>query len=234
MATINTKLILAIGEDWYNLLGDQFSANYMNKLSMRLLQERKEHVVHPASEEVFNVYKLIKPQDVRVVILGQDPYPDGSYSGMAFSNPKGRSWNKVSPSLKNIFKEIDIEFNYGNIQHHNPDLTRWANQGVFLLNTILTVRDKAPLSHAEWGWEYFTSCTIKRLSENYPSIVYMLWGNNAKSYEKYIKKENNLIILTSHPSPLAVHSGGWFHTGIFMRCNEFLKQNNKQEIKWVE
>jgi uracil-DNA glycosylase len=164
---------------------------------------------------------------VKVVILGQDPYHEkGQAHGLAFSTPEGRP---IPRSLKNIFKEINNE--YGNPIPESGCLESWANQGVFLLNTVLTVEEGNANSHSKCGWQIFTDNVIKLLDCQTQPIVFMLWGKQAEKKKELIKNPNHLVLITSHPSPFSARRG-FFGSNHFIKANEFLKQNNLKEINW--
>lgn len=223
---MNIKHIKEIlGEEWGSLMQQQFQMRYMYDLSEFVRQERRKHVIYPSTEEVFTVFKDLQPSNINVVILGQDPYHDGRYHKMAFSN---REDAKVSPSLRNIFKEIEQE--YGE-RPHSTDLKFWQQQGVFLVNTILTVRKGEPLSHSGMGWERFISACLRALSTEYHHNVYMLWGLNAQNFARYINGEHNLILKSAHPSPLSARK--WFGNNHFRLANEYLKEKKNIEINWI-
>lgn len=219
-------------QGWENLIGKEFSKEYMINLSKIITKERENKIIYPDSEIVFRIFDSISPANIKVVILGQDPYHDGSADGYAFSNSKNK--DKVSPSLRNIFKELEKEYSILEPFHNtDPDLKRWVEQGVFLCNTILTVEKGKPLSHSGLGWELFTEKWLTELSENYKHIVYMLWGNGAKKFKKYINENNNLILEAKHPSPLSANYGGWFGCNHFKLSNAYLKDYKKEKITWI-
>lgn len=158
------------------------------------------------------------------------PYPDGSYDGRAFSNNEEKG--TVSPSLKNILKEVEDDVYNGFMLHQNPDLKRWEDQGVFLMNRVLTVVKGKANSHQNIGWEKFTNVVISTLSNNFNNIVFMLWGGNARAVDRFINEKNNLVLRTGHPSPLSANRGYWFGNKHFSKANKYLKDNNIQEIIW--
>jgi uracil-DNA glycosylase len=223
-----SKLHEAIGS-WANTpLVEEFNKDYFRKLAYNIKLERMKYNVFPKPDEVFKAYQLTSLADIKVVVIAQDPYPTaGDANGLAFSF--NEQLNKSIPkSLKNIFKEIesDIGFNL----YHNPNLTRWAVQGVFLLNTYLTVREGKPLSHKDFGWETFTRKTVELICEKTDPIVFMLWGKHAQTYYDMIPARHE-IIMTSHPSPLSAHMG-FLGSKCFSRANSYLKVYNKSEINW--
>lgn len=215
---------LRIGESWYKKLETEFKQPYIQELSKFVSQERKEYTVYPAGEDVFKAYRLTPFHQVQVIIIGQDPYPHKYASGLAFSSSNER----VTPaSLKNIFKEIESDTGSTN---KDPDLERWAKQGVFLLNRTLTVRKGEPFSHANKGWEEFTLRTIQKLCTSWKPKVFMLWGRSAQKLEKAIPK-HHLVLKSTHPSPLSAHSG-FFGSKHFSQANEFLNRQNLKTINW--
>jgi uracil-DNA glycosylase len=214
--------------EWQEFLKEEINKDYYKNLVSFLNNEEKENkVIYPSKENIFNALS-ISPKDIKVVILGQDPYHGVNQAhGYSFSVKKGIT---LPPSLKNIYKEIENEFGY-KMSKTNGDLTPWVNQGVMLLNSILTVRKGEASSHKNQGWEIFTDKIISSLASNYNNIVFMLWGAYAKGKTSLAKKNNNLILTSPHPSPFSVHSG-FFGNNHFKLANEFLKANNKEEINW--
>lgn len=224
-----------IGPSWATLLGSEFRREYMKKLSGVLKEERKKYNVRPESKNVFRAYKTTPYEKVRVVILGQDPYykPDQA-NGLAFSTHENLT--KTPPSLQNIFKEVENDLGEDAFRvYHSPDLTRWATQGVFLLNTVLTVRQGRPGSHMNLGWEYFTLKTIQYLNASPPPIVFMLWGSFARGYKEHIDEGHHLVLEASHPSPRSAKQG-FFGCKHFSKANQFLKATYGEgsTIQWVE
>ena len=208
-------------------------APYFEKLLLLLDEKYATTSVYPTQDAVFRVFET--PLDaIKVVILGQDPYPTYGYAnGLSFSvQPAIFPYPK---SLLNIFREIKRE--YPTFEPENGDLTPWQNQGVFLLNTLLTVEKGLPLSHKNIGWETFTSNAIIHLSKKNKHVVYLLWGKNAHAIEKHIDTTKNLIIKTSHPSPLGYTKSGqdfiaFKESGQFNTCNTYLKANKQVQISW--
>ena len=206
---------------------------YYKSLTDRLIQETKSYTILPELKNRLKVFELSQTK-VKVVIIGQDPYPTpGHASGLCFSVNENVS--PLPKSLINIFKEIKKEYPDFNPKHGN--LNHWLDQGVFLLNTILTIRAGEPLSHKGIGWEIFTENIIKHLNQNQKNIVFLLWGKNAHAYEKIIDKKNHLIIKTSHPSPLGYTKSGkdfcsFKDSNQFIETNRYLISNNKGEIHW--
>lgn len=216
-----------IGNDWDLFLQDEFEKDYYKKLESFLRQEYKESTILPKKEDIFTALKLTPYKDTRVVILGQDPYHgQGQSHGLAFSVRKGV---KTPPSLRNIFKELNTDL--GCSIPNNGYLEKWARQGVLLLNTAFTVREAQANSHSKIGWEKFTDRIIQVLNDRPEPIVFILWGNNAKSKEAYITNSNHFIIKSFHPSPLAA-SRGFFGSKPFSKTNKFLQSIGQEEIDW--
>lgn len=216
-----------IGNDWDQILEEEFQKDYYKKMEKFLLEEYREKTIFPEKEDIFAALKMTPYRDVKVLILGQDPYHgQGQSHGLAFSVKKGV---KIPPSLRNIYKELkaDLELDLP----EDGYLEKWASQGVLLLNTSLTVREGEPNSHSKIGWEIFTDRIIELLNEREIPLVFILWGNNAKSKEKYIRNKKHHIIKSFHPSPLSA-SRGFFGTRPFSRTNEFLQRLGRDEIDW--
>lgn len=210
---------------WEKLLENEFEKDYFLNIKKHLENERCKYNIYPEKNSVFNAYKLTPFNKVKVVILGQDPYYNkGQSHGLSFSVNKG----KIPPSIKNIFKELKNDLK---ITRTNYNLTDWAKEGVFLLNTCLTVREKQPLSHEKIGWQYFTLETIRLINKHKNNIIFILWGNNAIKYEKYIDKTRHLIIKTSHPSPLSANKS-FLGSKPFSKTNNYLIKNNITPINW--
>ncbi len=217
MANANLNLRELIQNDWKNILNSCFDQEWMGQLERQLADEYESQQVFPPISDVFRALQLTSFEDVKVVILGQDPYHGiGEAQGFSFSVPNGI---KTPPSLRNIFKELAADLGG---QRTQTDLTDWANQGVLLLNTVLTVRANQPGSHAKLGWQKFTSMIINSLNQRDKPIVFMLWGNYAQQAGKQIDETKHLVIRCSHPSPLSANRGGWFGTKPFSRANDFL------------
>ena len=194
-----------------------------------LSEEEQKEKLDPDMFNIFNGLKLTALKDIKVVILGQDPYHEkGQAMGLAFSVPKGE---KIPPSLVNIYKEIESET--GNKMPSHGDLRGWARQGVLLLNTVLTVREHLANSHKGKGWEEFTDGVIKKISEEKEGVVFLLWGANARSKKTLINKNKHLILETVHPSPLSAYNG-FFGCGHFNLANEYLKKIGKTPIDWSD
>lgn len=219
-----------LGESWYQLLKDEFDKDYFKDIAGVLKTERRRYNVFPPSDKVFRAYRLTPYHRAKVVIIGQDPYYNkGEADGLAFSVTD--SLAQTPPSLENIFKEIERNFDKMNLEW-STDLTPWAEQGVFLLNRILTVREGQPLRHLDIGWQQFTNKTIDLLNKSPRPTVFMLWGNTAKQMSRRLDTDHHLVLPSSHPSPRSSYLGfnGCEH---FRKCNEFLKENNQSPINWI-
>jgi len=218
---------IKIVPEWKMLLEEEFAKPYFKELRMKVRGEYLKGPVFPHPSRVFRAFELVKPEEVRVVILGQDPYhTPGVADGLAFSTlPK----NPIPPSLQNMFKEIESEF--GISVNRNPDLTRWAAQGVLLLNASLSVRSGEANSHAEYGWHLFTDAVISALSQKEEHIVFMLWGAFAGKKEDLIDREKHLVLKSPHPSPLSA-SRGFFGNNHFIAANEYLEKHGRGVIDW--
>ena len=217
-----------IDNNWDEILKGEFEAGYFKKLSGFINQEREQKVIYPPEHEVYKALKLTSPEQVKVIILGQDPYINpGEAHGLAFSVGQGI---KVPPSLRNIYKELnaDLEINIPKI----GCLESWANQGVLLLNAVLTVEAGKSNSHAKKGWEKFTDSIIKYLGQKEKPIVFILWGKNAQSKEQFINNPAHLILKAPHPSPLSA-STGFFGCKHFSQTNKFLSENGLDIIDWT-
>ncbi len=198
--------------------------NYKN-IEGIIKEEYKNNTCYPKYEDIFKAFKLTPYENVKVVIIGQDPYHTKGYAnGLAFSVPNNI---KISPSLANIFKELKSDLN---VERSNSDLSDWAKQGVFLINASLSVIENRPGSHLKY-WESFTDECIKYLEKNDNVIIYILWGNFAKAKKNLITNKNHYIIESSHPSPLGAYHG-FFGSKPFSKCNEILEKNNISKINW--
>ncbi len=219
--------MVKIAEEWKALLGEEFEKLYFKSLSEKVREEYLQGPVFPHPSKVFRAFDLVKPADVRVVILGQDPYhTPGVADGLAFSSLPG---NQVPPSLLNMFKEIEAEF--GITCERSPDLTRWAKQGVLLLNASLSVRAGVANSHAEMGWQLFTDAVLSAISETQKNVVFMLWGAFAGKKSDLVDWEKHLVLTSAHPSPLSAHRG-FLGNNHFRLANEYLKEHGRGEIDW--
>jgi len=217
---------------WEEVFKNLENEKYFRDLQSFLDIEYKNKTIYPPREEVFNAFKLTPLNDVKVVIFGQDPYPNpGEAMGLAFSVKEGI---KLPPSLQNIFKEIYKEFGVDRDLPKNGDLTYLATQGVLLLNSYMSVEAHKPLSHKIKEYESLLIDIISILNKIHKPIVFMLWGGNAKKYRKYLTNPYHKVIETNHPSPLSANRGGWFGSNCFVEANKYLKENNVEEIKWMK
>lgn len=219
--------MINIGNEWDELLSDEFKKDYYIRLRQFLISEYNTKTIYPPMNDIFNALKTTAYSDVKAVILGQDPYHGaGQAHGMCFSVKKGV---EPPPSLKNIFKEIHDETGLPIPAH--GELTQWAERGVLLLNTALTVREGQANSHRGQGWEIFTDRIIELLNERDKPIVFLLWGGNARAKKKIISNPKHLVLECAHPSPLSAHSG-FFGCGHFTKANDFLKAAGMEPIDW--
>ena len=218
-----------IGNDWDNVLKGEFDKEYYLKLRRFLKSEYANHTVYPDMYDIFNRLKYTPYADVKVVILGQDPYHEpGQAHGLSFSVQKGVA---LPPSLVNIYKEISDEFGV-RMPRDCGCLTDWAKQGVLLLNATLTVRAHRANSHSKRGWQIFTDNVIKKLNEREKPVVFMLWGSNARSKKTFINADRHLVLECAHPSPLSAYRG-FFGCGHFIKANEFLARHGEKPIDWT-
>jgi uracil-DNA glycosylase len=211
---------------WFELLLPQ-GEELLESIQHPLEDELLSHTVFPPKSLIFRALELTPPQSVKAVIIGQDPYHgDGQAHGLAFSVNPGV---KFPPSLRNIFKELQSDL--GHDIPFSGDLSPWAQQGVLLLNTHLTVRRSEAGSHAYLGWESFTDLVIQRLSNTHQKLVFILWGRHARDKATFIDASRHLILESAHPSPLSAHNGFW-DTKPFSKTNDYLKENEKAPIDW--
>ena len=216
--------MLKIPSSWSEILKLETEKEYYKNIIDFLNSEKKDwKIIYPEEKNIFNALELTKFEDIKVVILGQDPYHQKWQAHwLSFSVP---DWVKIPPSLRNIYKEL------WKLNEQNWDLTSWAKQWVLLLNAILTVEDSKPASHSKIGWEKFTDNIISQISEKKENVVFLLWWAFAKSKAKLINSEKHLILETSHPSPL--WSYRWFlWSKCFLECNEFLEKKGTKKIIW--
>lgn len=216
-----------IQNDWLAQLGEEFKKPYYRKLYTVVKEEYSTRVIFPSSEDIFNAFHLTPLKDVKVVILGQDPYHNvGQAHGLCFSVKPDVD---IPPSLVNIYKELHDDL--GCDIPNNGYLVKWAKQGVLMLNTVLTVRAHQANSHRGIGWEEFTDAAIKILNEQDRPIVYILWGAPAQRKKAMLNNPKHLILEAPHPSPLSAYRG-FFGSKPFSKTNEFLKQNGMDAIDW--
>ena len=217
-----------IDNSWRKHIGAEFEKPYFTQLTDFVRQEYSTTACYPPGSLVFNAFNLCPFDAVKVVIIGQDPYHEpGQAQGLSFSVPAGVPF---PPSLQNIFKEIQLDL--GTPIPHSGNLTRWAQQGVLLLNATLTVRAHQAASHQRKGWEQFTDAAIKALSADRNNLVFILWGGYARSKAPLIDASRHLILQSVHPSPLSANRGGWFGNHHFSRCNDYLKEHGETPIEW--
>jgi len=219
--------MIKITQNWFKLLKDEFEKPYFKTLQNFLDEEYTKFTIYPKIENIFNALNKVKYEDVKVVIIGQDPYHEpGQAHGLSFSVEEGVN---LPPSLQNIYKELYNDLNVP--ISHKGNLTCWAKQGVLLLNTVLSVRRGQANSHQNKGWEILTSKIIEILNSRKTPMVFMLWGNSAKKIGEKITNPNHLILKAAHPSPLSAYNG-FFGCKHFSKANEFLKSNGLCEIDW--
>lgn len=215
-----------IGNSWDEVLKDDFQSESYQRLRAFLASEYRTRRIYPDMHDIFNALKYTAYEDVKAVILGQDPYHGaGQAHGMCFSVKKGVP---APPSLVNIFKEIETDLG---IVNTSPYLVPWAEQGVLLLNTVLTVREGQPNSHKDKGWEVLTDSIIRKLNDRKEPIVFILWGGNARSKKALITAPQHLILECPHPSPLSAYAG-FFGCRHFSKCNAFLAKHGVDAIDW--
>lgn len=215
-----------IEPSWYEVLKEEFEKAYFINLANFLKKEYKTKTIYPKGNNIFNAFNLCPFHKLKVVILGQDPYhgPNQAH-GLAFSVPDGIA---TPPSLKNIFLELESDLN---IKRRKTNLSDWAEQGMLLLNTILTVEANKPTSHANIGWEIFTDSVIKIISEKKNQIIFVLWGSHAQKKEILIDTSRHFVIKSAHPSPLSANRG-FLGSKPFSKINQILESINQKPIKW--
>lgn len=217
-----------IDPSWKEHLDGEFSKPYFAALTAFVRGEYAAHTCYPPGNLIFNAFNLCPFDRVKAVIIGQDPYHEpGQAHGLSFSVCDGTPF---PPSLQNIFKEIQLDL--GTPPPASGDLSRWARQGVLLLNATLTVRAHEAASHQRRGWETFTDAAIAALSRDRSHLVFILWGGYARSKARLIDRSKHLVLESVHPSPLSANRGGWFGNHHFSRCNEYLKENGIEPIEW--
>ena len=215
-----------VNNNWDIILKDEYEKEYFKNLLNYINEEYNNKTVYPLKENIFKALEYTDYNDIKVVILGQDPYHgEDEAQVLSFSIPNDI---RITPSLRNIFKELKNDLN---IERTNTDLTDWAKQGILLLNAILTVCKDTPLSHKDKGWETFTDEIIKKINEREDPVIFILWGNYARSKKKLITNKNHYIIESAHPSPLSA-SRGFFDSKPFSKTNNILNSINKESIRW--
>lgn len=214
--------------NWKEVLRDDLNQPYYEELTNFVSQAYKNHTCYPPEDKIFAALNRTAFENIKVVLIGQDPYHGaGQGNGLCFSVSDGV---KHPPSLINIFKEITTD-----LDQPYPDsgnLERWADQGVLLLNAVLTVEESKAGSHQKKGWEKFTDAIIKKISQERKDVVFLLWGGFAKGKAKLIDKKSHLILESGHPSPLSANRGYWFGNSHFSKTNEYLKEKGMESIKW--
>lgn len=215
-----------IGNDWDNVLKNIYDGEYFRPLLLKVQNEYKNKVIFPPKHEIFNAFRLTPFANVKVVIVGQDPYHGvGEAHGLSFSV----LCKKLPPSLQNIYKEMFEDL--GIIPSTSGNLTCWANEGVLLLNSVLTVQKDSPASHKNLGWQYFTDEIIRRIEQKDEVVVYILWGNFARGKKELITNPKHFVIESAHPSPFSARNG-FFGSKPFSKCNKILKDNGIEPINW--
>ena len=217
-----------IDTSWKSFLIKEFQAPYFKNLEGFLADEYKRYTCFPSQSDIFNAFNSCDFEDLKVVIIGQDPYHGvGQANGLCFSVHEGIEY---PPSLRNIFKELkqDLGISYP----ESGDLSKWASQGVFLLNSTLTVREGNPGSHQKQGWEQFTDAVIKIISDRKEKVIFLLWGGFAKKKAILINEKKHVILESGHPSPLSANRGYWFGNKHFSQTNSLLKQVGLKPIDW--
>ena len=213
--------------EWKNFIEGEKNKDYYIELHKKVDYEYNNYVCYPKYEDIYNAFKYTKYNDLKVVILGQDPYHgEGEAHGLSFSVCPGV---KIPPSLKNIYKELNSEL--GCYIPNNGYLVKWAQQGVLMLNSVLTVQKDTPASHRGKGWEIFTDKIIEEIDKKEEPVVFMLWGNFAKSKEILLKNPNHLVLTSAHPSPFSARNG-FFGNNHFIKTNEFLTLQGVEPIDW--
>ncbi len=217
-----------INNSWDTFFESIKNKDYFKSLMSFLDDEYKTKTIYPKRELLFNAFKLTPVENIKVVILGQDPYHNENQAmGLSFSVP---SSEELPPSLRNIYRELENDLSIS--MNGDGDLTYLAKQGVFLINAYLTVIAHQPLSHKRKEYELLMRDLFDYLNYLNQPIVFMLWGNFAKKYKRYLNNPKHLVLESSHPSPLSANQGGWFNKHQFSKCNEFLKANNVKTIEW--
>jgi uracil-DNA glycosylase len=219
---------IKIHPSWKAALSDEFGKPYFKMLTNFLKAEKSaDKLIYPPGPKIFNAFDTTPIEEVKVVILGQDPYHNpGQAMGLSFSVPKGI---KVPPSLRNIYKELNTSL--GIVPADHGDLTKWAEQGVFLLNAMLTVERNQPGSHQRSGWQFFTDASIKAISDQRENVVFMLWGAFAGKKAVLIDAEKHLVLQSAHPSPFSAHRG-FLGNNHFDLANKYLQEHGRQPINW--
>ena len=221
-------MAVKLEQDWLEHLQPEFEREYMKKLKAFLQAEKDAgKIIYPANCNIFNALNITRLADIKIVIIGQDPYHgEGQAHGLSFSVPKGV---RLPPSLHNIYKEIEAEYGYK--MPRSGDLTGWAEQGVLLLNATLTVENAIAGSHQKKGWEEFTDAVIRIVNEKCENVVFLLWGSYAQKKGAIIDRRKHLVLESVHPSPLSAHRG-FLGNGHFKKANDYLEENGKAAVDW--
>lgn len=221
--------MIDVDESWLPFFEEESKKPYLHELAAKVKEEYAAGTCYPPYEKIFNAFKQTPKDNVKVVILGQDPYHGaGQAQGLSFSVPDNQ---KIQPSLINIAKELEDEMGHPCIDVMHGDLTEWARQGVFLLNTSLTVRAHEAGSHSKLGWQQFTDAVIAELDASDDPIVFLLWGAHAQSKKELLTNPNHLVLMSPHPSPFSAHKG-FFGNGHFKKANEWLVEQGREPIEW--
>ena len=220
--------MLQLQGTWRSHLKSEFDKPYFKALSKFVHSEYSDQICYPPLDQLFNAFNICSFETIKVVIIGQDPYHGkGQANGLCFSVNKGMAY---PPSLRNIFKELELDMKLS--PPVSGDLTEWAHQGVFLLNSTLSVRSNQAGSHQKQGWENFTDQVIITLSEQKTDLIFLLWGSLAKNKKKLIDMRKHVVLESGHPSPLSANRGYWFGNKHFSKTNALLSGKGKSEIKW--
>ena len=220
---------IKIDKSWGKLLSEEFNSEYFKSLISFVKEDYSKTICYPKRSHVFNAFDICPINNLKVVIIGQDPYHGpGQANGLSFSVNKGIPH---PPSLINIFKEIEADLGH-KYENNNGDLSKWAKQGVMLLNATLTVKEALPGSHQDKGWEIFTDKVIEIISNETNNTVFLLWGSFAKKKRKLIDSSKHKILESGHPSPLSANRGYWFGNKHFSECNKYLESIKKNKIDW--
>ncbi len=220
---------MELNVEWQSLLASEMQKPYFGDLMQTIDVEYKEHICFPPKDLIFEAFNSCRFQDLKVVIIGQDPYHgEGEANGLCFSVNDGI---RIPPSLRNIYREINADFD-SIFEPSSGNLLRWANQGVLLLNATMTVRKDNPNSHKHLSWTIFTDAVIQKISDENEHIVFLLWGSFAHKKGMKIDKSKHLVLESGHPSPMSANQGKWFGNKHFSKTNAYLKSIEKSEIEW--
>jgi len=224
---MGTSVLARLQNDWGQLLNEEHEKTYYRELLERVEEQYRQHNVYPPQTEIYRALELTPCEEVKIVILGQDPYHgQGQAHGLSFSVLPGV---KLPPSLRNIYKELQDDMGCSIPSH--GFLEHWAKQGVLLLNSVLTVKESQPNSHRKLGWETYTDKIISLLNDRERPVAFILWGKHAQDKGRYIDTSKHLVLNSVHPSPLSAYGGFW-GSKPFSQCNRFLRENGLEEIDW--